>query len=38
MDIAASIQAVTEEVMLRLTRALAGNTNCRTFAWLAGLP
>ena len=38
MDLAASIQAVTEEAVLRMTRSLARETGCRTCAWPAEWP
>ena len=38
MDIAASIQAVTDEAVLRLTRAIAAETGCRTSAWPGAWP
>jgi carbamoyltransferase len=37
MDLAASIQAVTEEVMLRLTRALAGETGQKNLCLAGGV-
>jgi carbamoyltransferase len=37
MDIAASVQAVTEEVMLRLTRALAAETGARNLCLAGGV-
>ncbi len=37
MDIAASVQAVTEEVMLRLTRSLAAETGRRTLCLAGGV-
>ena len=35
MDLAASIQAVLEEIVLRMTRALAAETGIATCAWPA---
>ncbi|HEY5831196.1 MAG TPA: carbamoyltransferase, partial [Hyphomicrobiaceae bacterium] len=37
MDIAASVQAVTEEVMLRLTRSLAGETGAKNLCLAGGV-
>ncbi len=37
MDLAASIQAVTDEVMLRLTRSLAAETRCKNLCLAGGL-
>ena len=37
MDLAASIQAVTEEVMLRLTRSLAAETGCKNLCLAGGV-
>ena len=37
MDLAASIQSVTEEVVLRLTRALAAETGCRNLCLAGGV-
>ena len=37
MDIAASIQKVTEDIMIKLARSLKKNTICQIFVWLAVL-
>jgi carbamoyltransferase len=37
MDLAASIQAVTEEIMLRLTRSLAAETGCKNLCLAGGV-